>query len=153
MEDCYLEAMVRVHQDQDCVCVWRGLVNTVVTDFFVIVYLFLFLDIKDTVILEIVFVSLIPNLLPLSEYTITSKMFALNLDDLDYNDLNKHLLTQINIDDRPDKYVKCGQSKLLRKSFIRCLLVMNLENLLMYSARFGQNTRRESSLSQLKLRR
>ena len=39
------------------------------------------------------------------------------------------------------------------ESFIKCLLVMNLENLLLNSAGFGQNIRRESSLSLLKLMR
>ena len=68
MEDCYLEAIVRVHQDQDCVCVWRDPVKTVIAVFFVIVYLSLFLNIKETVILEIVFVYLIPNPLPLFIY-------------------------------------------------------------------------------------
>ena len=42
-------------------------------------------------------------------------MSALNLDDLDNNNLNKKLLTQINIDDWPDEYGKCGQPKLLHR--------------------------------------
>ena len=83
--------------------------------FFVIVYLSLCLNIKETVILEIVFVFLIPNLLSLFIYTNTSKMSTLNLDDLDNNDLNKRLLTQINIDDWPDECGKCGQPKLLHR--------------------------------------
>ena len=42
-------------------------------------------------------------------------MSALNLDDLDNNDFNKRLLTQINIDDWPDECGKCGQPKLLHR--------------------------------------
>ena len=99
-----------------CLCLERP-GKTVVAVFFVIVYLSLFLNIKETVILEIVFVFLIPNLLPLSIYTNTSKMSALNLDDLDNNDLNKRLLTQIK--DWPDECGKCGQPKLLQRELHR----------------------------------
>ena len=42
-------------------------------------------------------------------------MSALNLDDLDNNDLNKQLLTLINIDNWPDECGKCGPPKLLHR--------------------------------------
>ena len=68
-------------------------------------------------------------------------MSTLNLDDLNNNDLNKRLLTQINIDDWPGKCGKCGQPKLLHRELHRVSYCNNLENLLMYSAGFGQNIR------------